>query len=52
VPSVEPFFLLLLIVSLSYIMPGIIEEEMSRRAIILKMSAIFLIVLGAWLTAG
>jgi len=52
VPSVEPFFLLLLIVSLSYIMPEIIEEEMSRRAIILKMSAIFLVVLGAWLTAG
>jgi len=51
VPSAEPFFVLLFTVLLSSIMPGILEEEVNRRAFALKMSAIVFIVLGAWLIA-
>ena len=52
VPSIEPFFVLLLTVLLSSLAHGTLKEEVDKRAITLKMSAFVLIILGAWLIAG
>jgi drug/metabolite transporter (DMT)-like permease len=52
VPSIEPFFVLLLTVLLSSLAHGTLREEVDKRAITLKMSAFVLIILGAWLIAG
>jgi len=52
VPSIEPFFVLLLTVLLSSLTHGTLKEEVDKRAVTLKMSAFVLIILGAWLIAG
>ncbi|NIR87286.1 DMT family transporter [Candidatus Bathyarchaeota archaeon] len=52
VPSVEPFFVLLLTVLLSFLIPGILEEDTGKQAFTLKISAFALIIFGAWLIAG
>jgi len=52
VPSIEPFFVLLLTVLLSSLAHGTLKEEVDKQAITLKMSAFVLIILGAWLIAG
>lgn len=52
IPSTEPFFVLLFTVLLSSLMPGMLKEEVDKRTIILKISAVLLIIVGAWLIAG
>ena len=52
VPSIEPFFVLLLTVLLSSLTRGALREEVDKRAIVLKISAFVLIIVGAWLIAG
>jgi len=52
VPSIEPFFVLMLTVLLSSLAHGTLKEEVDKRAITLKISAFVLIVVGAWLIAG
>lgn len=52
VPSIEPFFVLLLTFLLSSLTHGTLKEEVDKRAITLKISAFVLIIVGAWLIAG
>jgi drug/metabolite transporter (DMT)-like permease len=52
VPSIEPFFVLLLTVFLSSLTHGTLKEEVDKRTITLKISAFILIIIGAWLIAG
>jgi len=52
VPSIEPFFVLLLTVLLNSLTHGTLKEEVDKRTITLKISAFILIIIGAWLIAG
>ncbi len=52
VPSIEPFFVLLLTVFLSSLTHGTLKEEVDKRTITLKISAFVLIIIGALLIAG
>jgi len=52
IPSTEPFFVLLFTALLSFLIPGMLKEEMDKRTIAMKTSAIILIIVGAWLIAG
>ncbi len=52
VPSIEPFFVLMLTVLLSSLTHGTVKEEVNKQAITLKISAFVLIIIGAWLIAG
>ncbi|MGD8543945.1 MAG: EamA family transporter [Candidatus Bathyarchaeota archaeon] len=52
IPSIEPFFVLMLTVLISSLTHGTMKEEVDKRAITLKISAFVLIILGAWLIAG
>ena len=52
VPSTEPFFVFLFTVLLGSFVPGMLNEEVNKQAITLKMSTFILIILGAWLIAG
>ncbi len=52
VPSIEPFFVLMLTVLLSSLTRGKLTEEVDKQAITLKISAFILIIIGAWLIAG
>ncbi|UCE16738.1 MAG: DMT family transporter [Candidatus Bathyarchaeota archaeon] len=52
IPSTEPFFVLLFTVLLSSLMPGMLKEEVDKRTITMKISAVILIIIGAWLIAG
>jgi drug/metabolite transporter (DMT)-like permease len=51
VPSIEPFFVLMLTVLISSLTHGTVKEEVNKRAITLKISAFVLIIIGAWLVA-
>ncbi len=52
VPSIEPFFVLLLTVLLSSLTHGTLKEEVDKQAIAVKLSAFVLIIIGVWLIAG
>lgn len=48
VAALQPFFTLVYILILGVFWPGLLEEEKDRRTLVLKVSAIFLIVVGIY----
>lgn len=44
--SISPLFVLIMTLAISFYFPGILKEEMSKKAILIKLSAIVLIAIG------
>jgi len=51
VAALQPFITLIYVILLGIFMPGILKEELDSRTLALKISALFLIVVGVYMVS-